>query len=251
MTPATPDDAPDDTVEQERQDDAAFEKAGFVGAMIALVAVGATAAAWIGKAAKAREAAALDAIPDLLTWWPLPTGDGVSALADWALLAPVVLIVCAFPSRWNGITSWEQALSPWIRWSLAGLAAVIVAITVAFDAASAGRDIGVASVSGVAWLHDGASGDAVPWSQAEQIEIACWDGALTYDVVFPGGRVAPLGRTADDDIGGWIDHVTLVDQTLRAYRVPRQREGEAACLRHYDQGLIPSEKARFLAIVAG
>ena len=60
------------------------------------------------------------------------------------------------------------------------------------------------------------------------------DGALTYDVAFPGGGVAPLGERARSELGRWIDRVTLVDQTLRAYGVPRVREGETACLRGYD-----------------
>ena len=62
------------------------------------------------------------------------------------------------------------------------------------------------------------------------------DGALTYDVAFPGGGVAPLGERARSELGRWIDRVTLVDQTLRAYGVPRVREGEEACLRGYDGG---------------
>ena len=77
------------------------------------------------------------------------------------------------------------------------------------------------------------------------------DGALTYDVAFPGGGVAPLGERARSELGRWIDRVTLVDQTLRAYGVPRVREGEEACLRGYDGGLIPSERERFGAVVAG
>lgn len=243
-----------DAEEEERRDDAAFEKLGFVAAGLAVTILGAIAVSWVGKAAKAREAEALEAIPDLLAWWPAATdsgGGGLGFLTGLAILSPFILFVLTFPSRWNGITGWERPLAPAVRWPLLGAAALLAAALIGVNAASAGRDLGVATLTGVTWLHDGQPQGEVRWAQAQRVEIRCWDETLTYDVVFADGQTAPLGDGAREDIGHWIDRLTLVDQTLRAYGVERAREGEETCLRRYDEGLIPSERERFRAVVAG
>lgn len=51
-------------------------------------------------------------------------------------------------------------------------------------------------------------------------------------------------RADAGDIGTWIPNLSRIDGALRAAKVPRRAEGDEACLTHYDEGLIPSEKAR-------
>lgn len=235
----------------EAEDDAAFARAGFLVAVLALALLAVAGATWIARAAKAREAAALEAIPDLLTSWPAEGGLGVPDLSGFAVFPPVVLLALLVRNRWNSWNGWAQTWSPRARWILAGVAALVSAGLLITGLAGAGRDLGAATLSGVVWLHDGAPRGEARWGDATQVEITCWDDALTYDVAFPDGQVAPLGQGAGDDIGRWIDRLTIVDQSLRAYAVPRAREGEEACLRRYDEGLIPEEKARFRAVVAG
>lgn len=237
--------------EDERREDAAYATVGFVVAALALTVAGSTALSWVDKAAKARETLAMEAIPDVLASWP-SAADSDGGTTFLALLAPLIVLALSFSTRWNGITGWEAPAFPRrYRWPALGVAAALIAGAVGLASLNAGRDLGVATLSGVVWLHDGAPRGEVRWADAEEVRITCWDGALTYDVAFPGGGVAPLGDGARSELGRWIDRVTLVDQTLRAYGVPRVREGETACLRGYDGGLIPSERARFGAVVAG
>lgn len=201
-----------------------------------------------------RSAAVLEQIPERLAWWY--ENEGVAWLPMMFCFAPFLLVPGAF-----GVES--RQLMPKLSgrhrlWLLAGLVASMTA-GMGVYALLDGHGLGVATADGVRWLHDGAPRLQRQWSEATGVGVGCdlpdedaspeTDPPLTYTVRFPGERSAELSFRMDEDIGDWIARVEPIDERLRAAGVPRTDALYKECLTHYDQGLIPSDRARFLMIL--
>ena len=202
-----------------------------------------------------RSARILEQIPERLAWWR--TDVDASWLPIVLCFAPFLIIPGAF-----GVQS--RQLMPRLSqrhrvWLLSGLAGAMVLAMGAY-AFLGGHGLGVATADGVRWLHDGVPRVQRPWSEATGVEVGCdfldedasseAAPSLTSQVKFPDDRSARLSlRTTSEDMGDWIARVEPIDERLRAAGVPRSDSIYKECLTHYGEGLIPSERARFLMIL--
>lgn len=192
-----------------------------------------------------RDVSPLKAVPDVLLTWR--EGRGLFWAVMPILMAPLILLPPAFGLEQRGVL-----VGPRLRWSLTAVAAACVAGGIAWGVAFGRDEIVVATPFGVSWLYDRKPVEHWSWGAADQVGVGCVvepgeNGApgkpvLNYDVGVPSGREANLVRD-DIPIPRLIARLTPIDLALRARQIPRFANVEAACLKHYDQGLTDAERA--------
>jgi len=206
-----------------------------IGWMLLLVVLAIPAGGFGAGLAMTRERAAVAASGAQL-WWPQ---DGL-----WLALFTGVVIVGALTIPGAYGASHKQLMprlgKPSRRlWTAAVFAAFAAVCGLGYQ--NLGRDLGMATPTQAAWLHDGRIAAASPWSRATGVEVACEmkkryivfgreRAELTYEVAFADGRKAPLARAFGRDPAAWPDRVAPIDAALRAARVPRSGVAERDCL---------------------
>jgi hypothetical protein len=221
--------------------------------MVGLILAGLSALFFLQSLFERRDTAVLRTIPDLLITWR--EGGELFWPMLLILFAPAFLVPGAF-----GLDRWAaRAGARGSRWTIVGAAAACVAAGVGWGALDGREELAVATPFGVSWLYDGKPREYWTWGAADSLGVGCVtttdaktrevQHALNYDVALPSGREAKLIRD-QAEIPRLIARLTPIDKTLRAQAVPRFASVEAACLKHYGQGLTEAERAALTALLS-